>query len=106
MRRYVGVLNQMSIVLGIMLTQISGLQLATPSTWRYVLLISAFLGVAQFLLSGAVVESPAWLSAQHREGEAEAALRRVWDVKAPAVQASEGEAVAWCWVFGSADMHA
>lgn len=85
---------QLSIGLGIMLAQISGLQLATPSTWRYILLISTLLGLAQNLLGHAVVESPVWLSAHQREGEAEAALKRLWHTSAPVVQVSEGKASA------------
>lgn len=79
----------MSIVIGLMLTQISGLFLATPTTWRFVLLISSALAVAQFVLSASIVESPAWLRGQHKPAEAEAVLKRVWKAHS-VVPASEG----------------
>ena len=52
----VGVLTQFAIVIGIMITQAMGLQLATPHEWRIVLLFSAALSVVQLLLSTAIIE--------------------------------------------------
>ena len=57
----VGVFTQLSIVVGIMITQLVGFKLATPTTWRYVLLLSALAAVAQFLISPSMVESPVWV---------------------------------------------
>lgn len=51
----------MAIVVGIMLTQVAGLRLATPHQWRYVLLISAALSVTQIVLAPFMVESPAFI---------------------------------------------
>ncbi|KAJ3553577.1 hypothetical protein NM688_g3534 [Phlebia brevispora] len=76
----VGVLTQFAIVIGIMITQAMGLQLATPYHWRLVLLFSAALSAFQFLLSPVIVESPTWL---HRHGllqDKAAAARKLWDI--------------------------
>ncbi|PSR88841.1 hypothetical protein PHLCEN_2v4990 [Hermanssonia centrifuga] len=76
----VGVLTQFAIVVGIMMTQAMGLQLATPHQWRIVLLFSAALSLAQLLLSPFIVESPTWL---HRRGllqDKAAAARRLWSI--------------------------
>lgn len=76
-------LTQFAIVVGIMITQATGLQLATPHEWRIVLLFSAALSVAQLVLSPAIVESPTWL---HRNGllqEKAAATRKLWTVEEP-----------------------
>lgn len=77
----VGVLTQFAIVVGIMITQALGLQLATPHEWRAVLLLSAALSAVQLLLSPAIVESPTWL---HRHGllqEKAAATRKLWSIE-------------------------
>ena len=58
--RVTGVFTQFSIVVGIMLTQLIGFKLATPTAWRYVLLFSGLTAIAQFLISPAMVESPVW----------------------------------------------
>ena len=71
-------LTQFAIVIGIMITQTLGLQLATPHDWRLVLLFSAALSAAQLLFSPVIVESPVWL---HRRGllqEKAAASRKLW----------------------------
>ncbi|KAI0340688.1 general substrate transporter [Trametopsis cervina] len=74
----VGVLTQFAIVVGIMITQAMGLQLATPHEWRTVLLFSSALCIVQLLASPLIVESPSWL---HRHGllqEKAAASRKLW----------------------------
>ena len=43
-----------------MITQLIGLKFATPAAWRYVLLLSSLIGLAQFLISPTMVESPVW----------------------------------------------
>lgn len=57
----VGVLNQLAIVTGIMVTQILGLRMATPTLWRFVLLFSSFASFVQLFLSQFIVETPVWL---------------------------------------------
>jgi len=77
-RGSIGVLTQMGIVLGIMTTQLVGLQLARQTLWRYVLLISSVLGAIQFLASPLVVESPVWLSDKGKSEEGADAVSRIW----------------------------
>jgi CCR4-NOT transcription complex subunit 1 len=67
-----------------MTTQIIGMQFATRSQWRYVLFVSAALGVVQFLLSSAVAESPVWLAARGRLEEKKLVAQRIWGIKEPA----------------------
>ena len=55
-----GVFTQFSIVVGIMITQLIGFKLATPTAWRYVLFLSGLTAVGQFLISPTMVESPVW----------------------------------------------
>ncbi|KAI0747840.1 general substrate transporter [Daedaleopsis nitida] len=74
----VGVLTQFAIVIGIMITQCMGLQLATPRTWRFVLLFSSALSLAQLLVGPLILESPVWLSRHGLLREKAAAARRLW----------------------------
>jgi len=60
-RGSVGVLTQLAIVLGIMITQLLGLRMATPTLWRLVLLFSSVASVVQLCLSQFIVETPVWL---------------------------------------------
>jgi len=85
------VLTQFAIVLGIMCTQILGLNLATPSTWRYVLFISSALSLVEVLVSPAIVESPTWLE-RHGLVEAKAkAVKKLWAVTEIPRERSEDE---------------
>jgi hypothetical protein len=43
-----------------MITQLVGFKLATPTAWRYVLILSGLTAVAQFLISPTMIESPVW----------------------------------------------
>ncbi|KAI9230236.1 MAG: major facilitator superfamily domain-containing protein [Piptocephalis tieghemiana] len=45
-----GTVNQLGIVLGILLAQVFGLYLSTPSLWRYILLFPALLALLQIFL--------------------------------------------------------
>ena len=76
--RSAGVLTQFAIVIGIMITQIMGLQLATPTRWRTVLFFSAALAAAQFVLSGGMVESPTWLDRNGLLVEKDKVAQRIW----------------------------
>ena len=83
-REHVGVLTQLSIVLGIMLTQVAGITLAAPTTWRFVFFISLMISALQFLLGSMIVESPTWLFNQSRLEDRKHAVRRLWgDVEEP-----------------------
>ena len=73
-----GVFTQLALVLGIMLTQVAGIALATPSTWRFVFFISFILSVLQLLFSPMIVESPTWLFNQSRLEEHKHAVSRLW----------------------------
>jgi len=64
-RGSVGVLNQLAIVTGIMVTQLLGLRMATPTLWRFVLLLSSLASIVQLCLSQVIVETPVWL---HQRG--------------------------------------
>ncbi|KAH9951488.1 general substrate transporter [Amylocystis lapponica] len=77
-RGAVGVLTQFAIVIGIMITQAMGLQLATPRQWRLVLLFSAALSVAQLLVAPMMIESPTWLNRQGLLQQKDATSRRIW----------------------------
>ncbi|KAK7023886.1 25S rRNA adenine-N(1) methyltransferase [Favolaschia claudopus] len=72
----VGVLTQLGIVLGIMITQAVGLRFATQ--WRSVLFLSAAASVAQFFLSGIVVDSPAWLEGKGYTEPRKSAAQKLW----------------------------
>ncbi|QRV89647.1 Sugar (and other) transporter [Ceratobasidium sp. AG-Ba] len=76
----IGVLNQLGIVIGIFAASAFGLVLATPSTWRWVLVNSGAVAIAQLVLGLIVVESPSWLRAQGRTEEATKAASRLWSV--------------------------
>lgn len=72
------VLTQLAIVLGIMFTQLFGLNLATPHLWRYVFLISFCLSALQIVFTSAVVESPAFLFRQRQLEEQKKSATRLW----------------------------
>lgn len=63
-----GVLTQLGIVLGIMITQMLGLRMATPTLWRFVLSFSSATSIVQLCLSRFIVETPVWLK-QHGKPE-------------------------------------
>ncbi|GLB35157.1 putative major facilitator superfamily, sugar transporter (TC 2.A.1.1) family protein [Lyophyllum shimeji] len=74
----VGVLTQLGIVLGIMITQALGLRLATPTQWRMVLFFSFALSAVQLLASMFVVESPVWLGNWGRLDQKKAVTSKLW----------------------------
>ncbi|KAF8644121.1 hypothetical protein AX16_008650 [Volvariella volvacea WC 439] len=74
----VGVLTQLGIVLGIMITQIIGFRLATPEDWRMVLFLSCALAIAQLVLSTKATESPTWLNSKRRLEEQKQAIDRLY----------------------------
>jgi MFS family permease len=66
----VGVLNQLSVTVGILVTQAVGLPLAKQSNWRLVFTISSCLGVVHAATGMFIHDTPAWLSAKGRHSEA------------------------------------
>jgi len=73
-----GVLLQLATVLGIFFTQLLGLNLATPSHWRYVIIFSLGLGCLQFILAPFATDTPVWLKRKGRKEESDQASARVW----------------------------
>jgi MFS family permease len=78
---FIGVLNQLSITIGILATQSIGLSLARKSQWRLVLVISSFLAIAHAVLGVFVSDTPAWLAAKGRHSEALAVSRSLHGAK-------------------------
>lgn len=74
----VGVLTQLSIVLGIMITQLLGINLATPTTWRLVLFASCALSILQLLTSAIACETPAYLGGKGLHEQKRAVSQRLW----------------------------
>jgi len=74
-----GVLTQLGIVLGIMITQVAGFWFATPSQWRLVLFLSSLIGVFQFFIGYFVVETPTYLRIKGRRDEMQSVSRRLWN---------------------------
>ncbi|KIO25151.1 hypothetical protein M407DRAFT_76061 [Tulasnella calospora MUT 4182] len=81
----VGVLNQLSVVFGLLLAQAIGLAFSTPDThrWRVVFLTSCVLCLAQLLLSAGVSDTPNWLTAVGRETEADDIASKLWRDHSP-----------------------
>ncbi|KAG6832729.1 hypothetical protein H0H92_012301 [Tricholoma furcatifolium] len=77
-RGNVGVLTQLGIVLGIMITQAMGLRLATPTEWRVVLYCSFALSAFQIALSSFASESPVWLGNNGRLDEKRVVCNNLW----------------------------
>ncbi|TRM62904.1 general substrate transporter [Schizophyllum amplum] len=73
-----GVLTQLGIVFGIMITQALGLRFSTPTEWRLVLFISCALSVVQFLVSPLMLESPAWLGGHGHADAKQYVTQRIW----------------------------
>ncbi|KAJ7168129.1 general substrate transporter [Mycena crocata] len=84
----VGVLTQLGIVVGIMITQAIGLRFATPTEWRSVLAFSLFFSVAQFFLSSMMVESPAWLGGKGQVEQKKTVARKLWGAAPPPTPAT------------------
>lgn len=71
-------LNQLSIVIGILVTQLLGFKYATPTHWRYVLFFSSAFSLVHLLVSASMTESPAWLEGRGLTAEVEAARQRLF----------------------------
>lgn len=77
-RDAVGILNQLSVVFGILVTQVLGFYFARPGSWRAVFVFSSVLAILQVLLGTRMPESPAWLAAQNRKAEARTVSAKLW----------------------------
>jgi len=62
-----------------MITQLIGFKLATPTAWRYVLLLSGLAAVGQFLVSPAMVESPVWVIRNGDPQSGKVYRQRLWN---------------------------
>lgn len=74
----VGVLFQVSIVFGILVTQLIGMFLARPWLWRYVLLSSGVLSLILLAIAPLIAESHAWLAGNGHTQDAEKVKERIW----------------------------
>ncbi|KAI9757671.1 MAG: hypothetical protein M1815_000318 [Lichina confinis] len=72
-----GALTQVSINLGILMTQFLGLFLSKAKLWRVILGVAGGIAVVQFLALFTVVESPQWMSAQGERLRARQTLKRI-----------------------------
>lgn len=63
-RGTIGVMTQLSCVIGILVSQLAGVYLSTIPHWRIILAIGAALGTLQFILLLVSLESPKWLATQ------------------------------------------
>jgi len=79
----VGVLTQLGIVLGIMVTQMVGIRFATPTGWRLVFLLSCLLSLLQIMTSPLMVESPVWLLKKRNFDDYNKVASKLWGRKPP-----------------------
>lgn len=89
-RGFFGFMTQISINVGILITQTSGFFLSHGSAWRWNLGIGAFIAAAQALGLLIVPESPAWLAAHDDVAGANKTLRRIRGHAVDASEESEG----------------
>ncbi|CAO3703807.1 unnamed protein product [Rhizopus stolonifer] len=76
-RGAMGVSNQFFIVIGILLSSVVGLPLATVDYWRINYSLVAFPAVVQFFLMWTCIESPRYLVSANRLDEAKIALQHL-----------------------------
>ncbi|KAH7906478.1 general substrate transporter [Hygrophoropsis aurantiaca] len=77
----IGVLTQMAIVVGIMVTQLMGFRFATPREWRVVPFASSALSILQFLIAPLMIESPSYLQRHGMIEQQKAAIRSIWGIQ-------------------------
>ena len=77
-RGSVGVMTQISVTMGILLTQFTAIIISQAGHWRYILGLGSVLAILQFLLLFKVPESPKWLYlVAHKPSEAVAVLAQI-----------------------------
>ncbi|GAA98494.1 uncharacterized protein L969DRAFT_88594 [Mixia osmundae IAM 14324] len=64
MKGKIGIMTQLSIVLGIFAAQALSLPFVGPGQWRYIPFISGIIALIQILLMASVAESPKWQAQQ------------------------------------------
>ena len=72
-----GAMTQVSINIGILLTQTMGYFLSHDNAWRYILVTGVFISIAQGAGLLFVPESPSWLASHGNPKEAEARLQAI-----------------------------
>jgi hypothetical protein len=75
---WLGILTQLSVVFGILITQAIGINCATSTSWRFVLVASSGVGIGQLLFSPFIVESPVWLHRQQFIEIFNSTTRKLW----------------------------
>ena len=73
-----GVLTQLSIVIGIFITQLIGMHFANPLSWRAVFHCSSVIAVFQFAIGMFFVDSPPWLRSQGQNDLADSVASSLW----------------------------
>ncbi|KAG5986683.1 hypothetical protein E4U54_005296 [Claviceps lovelessii] len=76
-RGFFGSMTQVSINVGILLTQTLGYFLSHGHAWRFIFIVGTCVAVAQHLGLYLVPESPAWLAAHGDPGRAKRILQRI-----------------------------
>nr|SIP56078.1 putative sugar porter [Yarrowia phangngaensis] len=87
LRGMFGALSQISVNVGIVSAQIAGLLITT--SWRYILIIGFFIGMANLASLAFIPESPKWLVSQNRSAEATSILAKLRDSRAMAAKEVE-----------------
>ncbi|ODV62942.1 general substrate transporter [Ascoidea rubescens DSM 1968] len=77
LRGFLGSMNQVSINIGILLTQLLALSWANDFQWRLLLLIGFFLGLINFISFFFVYESPKWLVKNNNLDHAKFVLHKI-----------------------------
>lgn len=76
-RGSLGVLTQLSVTIGIFVSQIISIFMNSVPAWRWLLSMSLFIGAAQLILLPACVNSPRWLVMKGNNTEAKEALKKL-----------------------------
>ena len=87
-----GVLTQLSVVIGIFITQLIGMHFANPLSWRLVFHCSSAIAVFQFGIGVFLVDSPAWLRSRGQNDLADSVASSLWGLDhAKRLEASDPE---------------
>ncbi|KAI9094359.1 general substrate transporter [Phlyctochytrium arcticum] len=77
-RGFMGTLNQLAIVLGVLVSVLLGVVWATPESWRMMFGFTILPSILQMLLIPFCVETPKWLMSQSQVGEAKRAIDKLF----------------------------
>lgn len=76
-RGSIGVVTQLSCVIGILIAQLAGVYLSTVERWRYILVAGAVFGALQLMMLFYTIESPKWTLQQDNFPTAKQDLSRL-----------------------------